>query len=168
MRQGALEGTLPAFPTVVQVGSPPGKLASWIHLHSLGSTYQTDEPAFGQNFSAAYTGPLGHMFHTLNRFLRHLHLTSLPRLPHLHQVQVSARLQKATTATNYTTKLPLFTKVIAALVFLTAYDFATFFVKLQLDTFLLALLALLLVAGFIIFLTGRLEDLRLHLEELIQ
>ena len=48
MCQSALQGTLPAFPAVVQVGSSPGKLAGRIHLHSLGSAHETEHLRLGK------------------------------------------------------------------------------------------------------------------------
>src|SRR5687768_4687794 len=51
---------------------------------------------------------------------------------------------------------------------LTSDNFAAFFVQHQLDALFLALLALLLVRGFILFTSRSLEDLRLHGEEFIQ
>src|SRR5262245_16847589 len=67
------------------------------------------------------------------------------------------------------TILPIFTEfIVAAFVLLAAHDLATFLVEFQFDAFLLAFLALLLVTGFLFLSAGSLEDLRLHLEKLIQ
>src|SRR5215211_1648012 len=51
---------------------------------------------------------------------------------------------------------------------LSSDHFAAFFVQHQLDALFLALLALLLVRGFILFTSRSLEDLGLHREEFIQ
>ncbi len=68
------------------------------------------------------------MFYTLNRFLRHLHLKSLPE------------------SNDTITILPIFTKfVVTTLVLLATNNLATFFVKHQLDALLLAFLAFLLI-----------------------
>ena len=66
-------------PPIVQVGSPPGQFAGWVHLHTIGSAHDANHLALGQHRTAAHAGPLGYMFHTLNRFLRHLHLKSFAR-----------------------------------------------------------------------------------------
>jgi len=147
--QRTLEGTFPAFPAIVQIGSSSGELASRIHLHSLGCAHQTDQPAFGQNFTAAHTGPLRHMFYTLNRFLRHLRLKSLHSAMTITILPIVAKL------------------IVTALVLLATDDFAAFLIEFQLNALFLTLLALLLI-GVVFLCTGGLEDLRLHLEELIQ
>src|SRR5215211_728937 len=89
MCQCALQGTLPTFFAVVQVGTSSSQFAGWVHLHTIGCAYQADHFPFGQHFPTTHTSPLGHMFHTLNRFLRHLHLKPLPRLPHLRSHSIS-------------------------------------------------------------------------------
>src|SRR5512138_1303325 len=77
MSKGPFHAALPAFTSIMQVSSPPGKFASWIYLHSVNSPHNTNHLSLGQNFSAAHACPLRHMFDALNRFLRHLHLKSL-------------------------------------------------------------------------------------------
>src|SRR5215211_9157896 len=91
MCQCALQGALPTFFAVVQVGTSSSQFAGWVHLYSISCAYQADHFPFGQHFPTTHTSPLGHMFHTLNRFLSHLHLKPLLRLPHLHSHSVSLR-----------------------------------------------------------------------------
>ncbi len=53
----------------MQVGPTPGKFTGRVDLHTLGCTHNTDHRPLGQHFPTAHTRPLGHMFHTLDRFL---------------------------------------------------------------------------------------------------
>jgi hypothetical protein len=77
MAESAFQAALPAFPAVVQIGSPAGQLTGRVDLHSISRPDNTHQRPLGQDFTATHARPLGHMFHTLNRFLRHLHSKSL-------------------------------------------------------------------------------------------
>ena len=139
MRKSAFQATLPAFTAVMQIGSPSSQFAGWVYLHSICSPHNTDHLPFGQNVSTAHASPLGYMLYTLNRFLRHLQPSPPPpcfgrgiRVWGLHY-QSSPRV------------------IVAAFVFLAADNFATFLVKHQLDAFLLAFLAFLLIRGIFLF-----------------
>jgi hypothetical protein len=77
MTERALQTAFPALAPLVQIGSPPGQLAGWVYLHTICRLYDPNHLPFWQNFAATHACPLGHMFHTLNRFLRHLYLKSL-------------------------------------------------------------------------------------------
>jgi hypothetical protein len=77
MTKRAFQTTLPAFTPVVQIGSSARQFAGWVYLHSIDSSYDTNHLPFGQYFTTAHTCPLRHMFYTLSRFLRHLHLKPL-------------------------------------------------------------------------------------------
>ncbi len=139
IRQSSPHSTHPTIALIVQIGSPSGQFAGWVHLHSISRANDPHHLSFRQNFTASHAGSLGHMFYTLGRFLSHL--------------QITRRL------------FPIISSFIAAaLVYLTANDCAQAFVKLQFNGFLLALLALLLVTGFLFCRTSVLEDFGLHLE----
>ena len=70
--QPASQTALPAFTPVVQVSPTAGQLASWIHLDPFLCAHQTDHLPFRQDGATTNAGSLGYMFHTLDRFLRHL------------------------------------------------------------------------------------------------
>jgi hypothetical protein len=78
MTKRTFQAKFPAFTPVVQIGASPGEFAGWVYLHSIRGSHKTNHLPFGQNFSTAHARPLGYMFYTLNSFLRHLHLKSLP------------------------------------------------------------------------------------------
>jgi hypothetical protein len=72
--QGAFQTTFPALTPVMQIRPSSGKFTGWVYLHSISGSHNPNHLPLGQNFTAAHAGPLGYMFYTLNRFLRHLHL----------------------------------------------------------------------------------------------
>jgi hypothetical protein len=79
MTKRAFQTAFPAVTPIVQIGAPPGQFASWVYLHTIDGFHNTNHLALGQDFTTAHARPLGYMFYTLDRFLRHLHLKSLPK-----------------------------------------------------------------------------------------
>jgi hypothetical protein len=77
MTKRAFQAALPAFSPIMQIGASPGEFPSWVYLHPIGRPHNTNHLPLGQDFSTAHACPLRYMFHTLNRFLGHLHLKSL-------------------------------------------------------------------------------------------
>jgi hypothetical protein len=69
MGKRALQTSFPTYTAVVQVGAPPSQFAGWVDLHTIGCTHNADHRPLGQDFATAHTRPLGHMFHTPDRFL---------------------------------------------------------------------------------------------------
>lgn len=132
----ALQTSFPASATVVQVCPPPGQFAGWVDLHAIGCTHDADHRPLGQDFATAHTRPLGHMLHTLDRFL----------FGHLQSLRET---------------LPVLAKIfVAALVLLAADHFTEFLIVLELHALLLAFLVLLFILRFIVIrLSGGLEDL---------
>src|SRR5215216_4081558 len=78
MTKRAFQAMFPTFTPVVQIGPSPGQFPGWIDLHSSRRPDNTDHLPLGQNFTTAHACPLRHVLDSLNRFLRHLHLKSLP------------------------------------------------------------------------------------------
>ena len=78
MTERAFQASLPALTPVVQIGSPSRQFAGWVDLHSRRRSYNTNHLPLGQNFTTAHACPLRHVLDSLNRFLGHLHLKSLP------------------------------------------------------------------------------------------
>ena len=78
MTKCTFQATFPTFTPVVQIGSSPGQFTGWVDLHSIRRPDNTNHLPLGQNFTTAHACPLRHVLYSLNRFLRHLHLKSLP------------------------------------------------------------------------------------------
>jgi len=141
MRQSSLHSAYPAIALVVQISTPSRQFTTRIHPHPINRANDPHHLSFGQNFAATHTGSLGHMLYTLDRFLGHLQFT---RRDNLFPIIVRSS--------------------IAALVYFASHNRAESFIELQLNGLLLALLALLLIAGFLFNWTSVLEDFRLHLK----
>ena len=76
----------------MQVGAAARQLPSWVDLHAFWTSHDTDKFPFGERFSAANTGSLGHMFMSGSFFGRHQNFSRTTRrvLPSLrHRAYVS-------------------------------------------------------------------------------
>ena len=141
----------------MQICAAPRHLTRRVHQHPIRAADNAHQLAFCQDGATSNASPLGDVLDTLSAFLGHLHFKPYP---------VPASQKPAGKQGKGINLLVCDQVIIAAFVLLAANDLAELLVEHKLDTLLLLLLTLLLVRVFL-FNRARVEDLGLHLEQLI-
>ncbi len=77
MGQSSPQAAPPAFAAVMHVCAPASQFTGQVHAHPFGRAHDAQHLPFGQHLAAAHTSALGHMLHTLDRFLLHLRFIPL-------------------------------------------------------------------------------------------
>src|ERR1051326_281647 len=63
----------------MQIRTSTSQFTGGIHSHTFSCTHNTNQSTLGQHFPTADACPLGHMLHTLNKFLGHAPISPLLR-----------------------------------------------------------------------------------------